>query len=201
MSVESATIHPVTGNIWVSAGSYNDIPASPWQVDTWYEFTVEDALANEIPTPLDSIVWADQRDPGGTGASRPRAIAFSPDGMTAYVGAFNRNAPAVLRYVNSSVAVEPGGTGVPESFGLAQNYPNPFSGSTRIAFDLPQSGHAALRVYDVLGREVATLVDEALAADSYTATFEAKGLAPGTYLYVLELDGRRISTNRMTLTK
>lgn len=211
MRVESAEFHPTTGNLWVSSGNPLNLPNQDdeadrtWLSNTWYEFAPDD-----LTTPLDSLRWAECEnfDAGGVcqdTPARPRGIAFTQDGEVAYVVAFSADDTSpggnVQKFIASGVAVEPGGTGVPERYELAQNYPNPFRGTTQITFDLPQSGHVALRVYDVLGREVATLVDEVLAADSYKATFEADGLAPGTYLYVLELDGHRLSSNRMTLTK
>ncbi|MEN8228390.1 MAG: T9SS type A sorting domain-containing protein [Bacteroidota bacterium] len=68
-------------------------------------------------------------------------------------------------------------------YGLEQNYPNPFPGRTSIDFALPEAGLTTLRVFDLLGREVETLVDEALAAGSYSVDFDAGSLKEGIYIY------------------
>jgi hypothetical protein len=77
-------------------------------------------------------------------------------------------------------------TGVPTSFSLDQNYPNPFNPSTRISYTIAQSGPVTLKVYDVLGKEVASLVNEVKEAGSYTAEFNASNLANGAYFYKLQ---------------
>jgi len=74
---------------------------------------------------------------------------------------------------------------LPTEFALRQNYPNPFNPTTIISFDLPSAGDVMLKVYDMLGREVATLVNEARPAGRYTERFDATGLASGVYLYRL----------------
>lgn len=78
---------------------------------------------------------------------------------------------------------------IPEKFNLSQNYPNPFNPVTRIDFDIPKKGFVSLRVYDLLGREVQSLVNEEKQAGSYTIDFEATDLTSGVYFYRLEADG------------
>jgi len=89
---------------------------------------------------------------------------------------------------------------IPQSFSLKQNYPNPFNPSTKIQFDIPRSGFTSLKVFDVLGREVATLVNENLHAGSYETTIDASNLASGVYLYTLHA-GTYSETKKMLLTK
>jgi len=77
-------------------------------------------------------------------------------------------------------------------FALAQNYPNPFNPSTEIRFSVSRGAPASLRVYDLLGRHVATLFDEAAQPGRvYTLRFDASGIASGVYLYALTSGGRR----------
>ncbi|NUN10963.1 MAG: T9SS type A sorting domain-containing protein, partial [Ignavibacteriaceae bacterium] len=74
---------------------------------------------------------------------------------------------------------------IPAVFNLLQNYPNPFNPSTQIVYQIPKESEVTLKVYDLLGREVATLVNEKREAGEYTVTFEGKKLASGIYLYEL----------------
>jgi hypothetical protein len=84
--------------------------------------------------------------------------------------------------------------GIPSEFQLSQNYPNPFNPTTSIQFALPNSLHVTLKVYDILGREEATLIDETLPVGVYTASWNASAAASGTYFY-------RMTAGSFTLTK
>lgn len=91
---------------------------------------------------------------------------------------------------------------IPEKFSLEQNYPNPFNPETKIRFTIPSTAqrHVSLRIYDMLGREVATLVDQELKAGTFEATFDATQLASGTYLYRLQ-SGAFTETRKMLLLR
>ena len=91
-------------------------------------------------------------------------------------------------------------TSRPTDFQLAQNYPNPFNAATVIRYALPRAGLVTLRVYDVLGREVRTLVHAFQEAKSYSVTFDASDLASGVYLYRLQL-GDFVETRKMILIR
>jgi hypothetical protein len=80
------------------------------------------------------------------------------------------------------VSVQQPASDVPREFSLSQNYPNPFNPSTTISFDIPRQSHVKLVVYDVLGREVRTLVDEEKQPGRYSVTFDASTLPSGVYL-------------------
>ena len=88
----------------------------------------------------------------------------------------------------------------PSAFSLAQNYPNPFNPSTNISYQLPAYGFVSLKVYDVLGNEVATLVNEDQKAGVYSINFNAQLLSSGVYYYQLK-SGNNIQTKKMILTK
>lgn len=91
--------------------------------------------------------------------------------------------------------------GTPREFSLDQNYPNPFNPSTNINFSLPQTSKVTLNVYDMLGRKVATLLNnEQLNAANHTVKFDASALASGMYIYRIEA-GSFTSTRKMMLIK
>jgi hypothetical protein len=95
-------------------------------------------------------------------------------------------------------SVEP--TALPTKFQLHQNYPNPFNPSTTISYGLPVRSHVTLKIFNVLGQEVAALVSGPLEAGRYLVQWDAKGVASGVYLYRLQA-GRLIETKKMMLMR
>jgi len=89
---------------------------------------------------------------------------------------------------------------IPTVYKLNQNYPNPFNPSTTIRYSIPQTSLVTLKVYDVLGREVAALVNEEKSLGTYQLNFDASSLASGIYFYKLQA-GSFISTKKMILLK
>lgn len=89
---------------------------------------------------------------------------------------------------------------LPRVFSLEQNYPNPFNPSTKIVYRVKSRGFVELRVFDVLGREVATLVNEMKAPGEYSVTFDASHLSSGVYFYRLKA-GDFVQTKKLTLLK
>jgi len=102
--------------------------------------------------------------------------------------------------VETSVTVQEETENLPADFILNQNYPNPFNPTTTISFSIPSSGFTSLKVYDILGNEVAKLVDEERPAGSYIINFDASLLSSGTYFYKLQA-GNFIETKKMILLK
>ncbi len=88
----------------------------------------------------------------------------------------------------------------PKGFALEQNYPNPFNPSTTIRFSVPQTEQVSLKVYNSLGQEVQTLVNEVKGKGNYEATFNASNLPSGTYFYRLQA-GVNVETKKMMLVK
>ncbi len=103
-------------------------------------------------------------------------------------------------YVGGSVGIESISSDIPKSYKLSQNYPNPFNPVTNIAFDIPKSSYAVLRVFDMLGREVDMLVNEELDAGSYRINFDASNLSSGTYFYSLTTSNFS-QTKKLTVIK
>lgn len=89
---------------------------------------------------------------------------------------------------------------IPIVFKLEQNYPNPFNPSTKIKFAVPERSNVLIKVYDILGSEVVTLVNEEINAGRYEKNFNAKGLSSGVYLLRMEA-GTYTSTKKMILLR
>ncbi len=93
-----------------------------------------------------------------------------------------------------------GDRGLPTTFELSQNYPNPFNPTTGVRYQVPGVSDVRLVVYDILGREVTTLVNERKAAGRYEVRFDGSGLASGVYVYRLTA-GTYVQTRKMVLLK
>jgi hypothetical protein len=90
--------------------------------------------------------------------------------------------------------------GIPEGFKLGQNYPNPFNPSTNFKYTIPEKARVTIKVFNLLGQEVATLLDRDQAAGNYVVKFEANSLPTGIYFYRLEA-GKVSETRKMVLLK
>ena len=113
---------------------------------------------------------------------------------------------AIENYLNEKYNVsitginDPQDVKIPERFNLYQNYPNPFNPSTTISFSIPTSEFITIKVFDVLGKEVATLVNEEKSAGSYEVEFKASQLSSGIYLYKIRA-GSFVETKKMILLR
>ena len=108
-------------------------------------------------------------------------------GWTVDKWAFDGTLPTI-----TITGVEETGGALPGGYTLSQNYPNPFNPTTTIEFGMPNAGEVSLKVYSVLGEEVATLVQGVQAPGVYRVTFDARGLASGTYFSILRAEGTTI---------
>ena len=106
----------------------------------------------------------------------------------------------VFKYSRETVGINLISSEVPSSFQLHQNYPNPFNPVTFINYELPITNYVSLKVFDMLGNEVATLVNEKQNAGSYSVDFHGTNISSGIYFYKLETEGF-IETKRMILLK
>lgn len=109
-------------------------------------------------------------------------------------------APSELYDMKSGMTGVPKQKSNPETFALHQNFPNPFNPSTAITYDIAKSGPVSLTVYDLLGREIQTLVNSVHSPGHFTVIFHSAGLSSGIYLYRLQSSGMA-ETKRMMLVK
>jgi hypothetical protein len=90
--------------------------------------------------------------------------------------------------------------GAPKKFELTQNYPNPFNPTTTISYNLPEAANVKLTIFNLLGQEIITLVNEFKEAGVHTINFDASELNSGLYIYNLQA-GSQVQTKKMTLIK
>jgi hypothetical protein len=138
-------------------------------------------------------------------------LSGTPDSCAIWLGitgssANTSNIHAASTFIIDDLALSGTATGVaeqatqPHTFALSQNFPNPFNPSTLIRYQLAGAGSVKLTVYDVLGREVATLVDGTQQQGAHEARFDAGGLSSGVYLYRLQTSGF-VQQRKMVLQK
>jgi len=199
------------GLMW--AGSYWDCGATEW--GGWYGIDLTQSWAI-----VDTIRHFEGSRSGTDPVAglpyflSPRGAAWSADGMTMYTNDFDGSmvkkwtnsspaapgAPAIWDSLVMSIDVKTGEEILVVDFKLGQNYPNPFNPSTNIPFDIKKKFNVKLVVFDMLGRQVATLVNEELAPNHYEFTFDGANFSSGTYFYQLTIDGVA-QTKQMMLIK
>jgi photosystem II stability/assembly factor-like uncharacterized protein len=138
--------------------------------------------------------WASLNAPSPVPGSDLRNVVFGPNNKAIVVGYQNWVTFAV------PTAVETEHNTVPTGFALEQNYPNPFNPTTKISYTVPKTSFVELKVYDLLGRTVATLVSSEQSAGSHSVVFDAKGLSSGSYLYTMK-SGEFTATKSLVLVK
>ncbi|MGE5351948.1 MAG: T9SS type A sorting domain-containing protein [Acidobacteriota bacterium] len=205
-AVEGIGWNPVNKLLYASAGSYQVAPNGaygPLQPDRFVTKGTYYGVRTSDWKVLDSLAWKYTTPFLGNDLSeRNRGIAFSPNGKTAYIIQFNASGvPLLQRYITANLQ-----TGVKkenavvESYSLSQNYPNPFNPSTEIKFSVAKDGFVSLKVYDILGKEVSTLVNGQMTKGSYSVRVDGQNLTSGIYIYQLNANGVMLS-RKMTLMK
>jgi len=124
-----------------------------------------------------------------------------PDSLTGYIVGFSG---IIMKTTNggiSPVGIEPVSIEIPNSFSLLQNYPNPFNPVTHLEFGISKLGFVSLKVYDMLGKEVRTLVNENKFVGRYVVEFDGSNLSSGIYFYRLNFDETKFETKKMLLLK
>lgn len=190
---ETIEFDPVDGHVWLSSGNTDSPPTGGLTVGAWYKFDLS------TKTAIDSMFWNWQTGVPNS-AEKPRGFGISNDGNTAWAGCFGSSSYPPVQKFSKPVGIQQDENVIPTGYNLSQNYPNPFNPSTQITFAIPEAGMVTVKVYNILGQEVATLVNEQMNAGQFTTTFNAANLASGTYIYELRVNNVRL-TNKMLLLK
>ncbi len=172
-------------------GDFDDTPSATTNLDaigdyTWSTTDMTDDVRDWLERPEENFGWIVIGDESGNGTAKRLDSRESSTG------------PVLAITFSTATATED--EDLPSDFRLAQNYPNPFNPSTNIAYALPATRHVRLRVFDMLGREVTTLVDAVRGPGPHEVVFDAEGLPGGIYLYRLEA-GDFSQTRTLTLLK
>ncbi len=166
---------------------------------------VQDPMLNNIDRDATQLLdpRPDASGPAANGAIVPDDPFFT---QVNYYGAFNPNGGlwtqgwTALSNENITEVNNSGSNVEPVSYSLSQNYPNPFNPSTTIHFSIRKDSHVKLSVMNILGQEVAVLIDEFKNAGDYNITFDASNLASGIYIYTIKA-GSFVSSKKMSLLK
>ena len=171
-----------TGNVYVTGYSYNAALISDYVTIKYNSSGVQQ--------------WLQRYDGPGNGEDRASSIAVDASGNVYVTGRSLGSGPGndfcTIKY-SQQIGIKKISSEVPADYSLLQNYPNPFNPTTTIEFDIPLSplsergagGLVTLKIYDLLGREIETLVNEELKAGSYSVSFNGDKLSSGIYYYKL----------------
>jgi len=148
---------------------------------SWTEFTVPITYLDGSPDPAQTYIYFIVNDSTGT---------LGTVGSSAKIDHLSFTGPSSVEQFSNT----------PDEFTLKQNYPNPFNPSTKIEYSLPEASYVDLKVYDILGNEISTLVSEEQSAGTYRADFTASNLSSGFYIAQLRV-GNFVKSIKMTLLK
>ncbi len=170
-------------NVYVTGASYGNFGATDY-------FTISyDTLGN--------VIWSNRYNGPSNDYDNAHYVALDNAQNLYVTGNSFENATGVdlvtIKY-SKNVGVQNINENIPDKYVLHQNYPNPFNPMTKINFDLPKQGFVSLKIFDITGREVQTLVNEFQLAGKYTVDFNGSALSSGVYFY-------RLQSGELTMTK
>jgi subtilisin family serine protease len=146
----------------------------------------------EIPL---TLVFLGKKQPSDNRGYYTPSISWNSNGRP-----FSREYPILVDFSSTPTKITELGNAVPKEYSLFQNYPNPFNPETVISYQLPVSSFLSLKVYDVLGREVKTLVERREDAGVHSVRFDARDLSSGVYFYRLQAENYT-ATKKLLLLK
>jgi minor extracellular serine protease Vpr len=175
---------------WLNAGSINHVNMVPANVSV--TAGVDYHMVLSVTNATDTVIFR-----ADTSTSGVRSSLFSGSNWAGISS--NLRIRTIVASGAGSTSVETIG-GIPETYALDQNYPNPFNPSTTIGFSIPSQKKVVLRVFNILGQEVCTLLNEDMAAGNYKVAWNTSGIASGTYFYRLQA-GSFVESRKMVLLK
>jgi hypothetical protein len=181
----------VTSGTWFTGytGAYT-VPGSGWQyinmTSPYFQWNGTSNILVEIC--YDNTAYTQYSTVNATSAAG-MTWGYNTDGSSGCTmsgGSAQANRPNVCFTMTTPMGVNPVGNTIPTVYSLSQNYPNPFNPVTKINFAIPKQGLVTLKIYDVLGREVRTLVSEVKTPGNYAVDFNGAELSSGVYFYRLQ---------------
>jgi plastocyanin len=196
--VAPATVLPQTLHVVVSSGmtftpadlTINVGDTVRWNNQGGYHNVMSDD-GSFTSGPASTSAWTYNRVFTSAGDFRYYCVAHGSAGGVGMSG--------IIRVTNIS-SVSTNNADQPDRFNLEQNYPNPFNPSTKIRYDLPQNSHVSVTVFNILGVEIATLINGEESAGQHEINFNAENLPSGIYLYRIQA-GTYVQTKKMSLMK
>lgn len=196
-NITQTSVTGFTSSGWTNVNSYNyTVPGTGWQTLIFHTPFFWDGTSNllieicfddnsfninssVLATPINNMVWHQSQDlSSGSGCT---------DLTT---GTTQTLRPNITFYMNSSLSVRGNGNYVPDKYELCQNYPNPFNPNTKIMYRIANNNLVTLKIYDVLGREITTLINEKQSPGEYIVEFNGSMYASGIYFYKLTCNGQ-----------
>jgi len=200
-----STANPLLG-IWDKVDGPSSLLRYNYLDDSTVTLLLSDSSSLTVSYVVDTLVtphrirWHDGGITGNLGiwsiSGNTLTIQASGGDTTSYPPSFTD--PSHYTKQTTSVADNP--SEIPKGFSLLQNYPNPFNPSTKIQYSIPERSNVNLKVYDVLGSEIATLVNDEKSIGSYAVEFDASALTSKIYFYQLQA-GTFVETKKMVLMK
>ena len=182
---------------------------SKWRRGLWYYLVWDSIIKEDVVIELhksDTRIMVIDTTTNTGGYKWDIPLHLDPD-SDYKIKIFSVDNPAVSDIMDSPFLISDEDTDVddqitvPQEYSLSQNYPNPFNPSTRITYQIPETGHVTLNVYDIRGTLVATLVDEVQAANRYNIEFDGRQLSTGIYIYTMTVDNKYTDTKKMLFVK
>lgn len=176
--------------------NWSDHEVSQWITIDWYGWRL---LEWELSDPNSVGVWIGNSMLDGS-SYRIDSFQLTHENGAAVSGTIYLDNLRLVKKAAKYIGIETDSSPIAASFSLYQNYPNPFNPTTTIPFELAKGGRVVLKVYDVLGREVAILINKTMIPGHYEVQFDGSKLATGAYLYRLKVNSK-ILTKQMLLLK